>query len=79
MVSNDANYLKMTEITGGGQPTNQTDSTPTVWWLGGWWVWMKKTPFFLQLDLELWARIRESETPRNFDLALTIGLVVIKY
>ena len=30
MVSNDANYLKMTEITGGGQPTNQTDSTPTA-------------------------------------------------
>ena len=30
MVSNDANYLKMTEITGGGQPTNQTDSTSTA-------------------------------------------------
>ena len=54
MVSNDANYLKMTEITGGGQPTNQTDSTPTA--LVGQLVgvdWKKKTPFFLQLDVEL--------------------------
>ena len=38
------------------QPTRLT---PLPQWLGGWWVWKKKTPFFLQLDLELWARIRD--------------------